>query len=216
MVESALHTDALVPNGVLTQKQLTFASGTFNPSEGVRGERCKLKSALKRRRQSAEWDRYSLLDRSSWFKSQMSCAPPVTRYSPNWSILSSMKYHPVKQTSSFKNTGRRSDVYSSYGTGRLLLPGAYNLQEWEEKRNPCLRTFSFKNRPRIFEDMYFGLADKTLKTAPGLYNPHSLGSDDRSGVHHAVFKSKSLRLFTRMTAVVPGPGSYDPPTHVFI
>ncbi|KAF6777520.1 hypothetical protein AHF37_03432 [Paragonimus kellicotti] len=124
-----------------------------------------------------------------------------------------MKFHPVKQTYGFNNVGRRVNLSMLSSQGIWLLPGAYDLQAAEERRNRCRYTYSFKNTPRKFEDMLFGLTDKTLNLAPGQYNACSLVINGKKAVHHAAFKSLSARGFhSGNQSQGPAPNTYEVPT----
>ncbi|CAH8496983.1 unnamed protein product [Schistosoma rodhaini] len=165
-----------------------------------------MKSLLKKSKPKSEWDKYSIIDRSNWFKSQMTSSPSPTRYD----IKRLVVVHPI--TYGFKNTGRMRQCSMFTNDGLWLLPGAYNVTEVDEKLNQCHRTYSFKNLPRKSNDLLFGLQDKNLCLAPGQYNPYGDEWIKKTQLptYHSVFKSKYSRsVSSQKQDNVPPPGAYN-------
>ncbi|CAH8430527.1 unnamed protein product [Schistosoma guineensis] len=112
----------------------------------------------------------------------------------------------------FKNTGRMRQCSTFTNDGLWLLPGAYNVNGVDEKLNQCHRTYSFKNIPRKFNDLLFGLQDKNLCLSPGQYNPYGEEQIKKTQLpsYHSVFKSKYPRsVSSQKQDNVPPPGAYN-------
>ncbi|CAI2722492.1 unnamed protein product [Schistosoma spindalis] len=165
-----------------------------------------MKSLLKKSKPKSEWDKYSMIDRSNWFKSQITNSPSPTRYD----IKRLVNVRPISY--GFKNTGRMRQCSTFTNDGSWLLPGAYNVNGVDEKLNQCHRTYSFKNIPRKFNDILFGLQDKNLSLAPGQYNPYDDEQIKKTQLpsYHSVFKSKYPRsISSQKQDNVPPPGAYN-------
>nr|CAH8822334.1 unnamed protein product [Trichobilharzia regenti] len=167
-----------------------------------------MKSLLQKSKPKSEWDKYAVVDRSNWFKSQMPKSPSPTHYN----IKRIHVERPL--TYSFKNTGRMkpSPILTNTNNGLWLLPGAYEVCKVDEKLNQCQRSYSFKSMPRKFNDILFGRQDKDLCLAPGQYNPYNETSryHSQSPSYHSAFKSKNSRSVTRVKQdQVPPPGAYN-------
>ncbi|CAH8429222.1 unnamed protein product [Schistosoma turkestanicum] len=116
-------------------------------------------------------------------------------------------------TCSFKSTGRTKPYPLFSNNGLWLLPGAYNINQVDEKLHQCHRTYSFKNTPRKSNDILFGIQDKTLCLAPGQYNPYNKNDQKKSTrlpEYHSMFKTKYPRtVVSPKKENVPPPGAYN-------
>ncbi|KAH8855890.1 Protein STPG4 [Schistosoma japonicum] len=188
----------------LDKKLIKFNNQSIN-NERI-NKKWTIKSLLKKSKPKSEWDKYAVVDRGNWFKSQMTYSPSPTRYHIKHSAIE----RPV--TSSFKNTGRLKQYPMFTNDGLWLLPGAYDVSGVDEKLNQCHRTYSFKNMPRKFNDLLFGLHDKNLCLAPGQYNPYNedFNRSTQTPTYNNVFKSKYPRsILNQKVDNIPPPGAYN-------
>lgn len=153
-----------------------------------------------------------LSGREGWWRTYIRETPVPGAYemeSQHW--LYDLERRP--NTYRFKSDGRKVDPHP-HGKGALLLPGAYESQDFLKRFEKDPATYGFKTGKRDqFDVLNFGRKDKDVNVSPSAYDvqKYLTLTIDKQPSKHSMFKSQARRFPTIQFKPKegPAPGNYE-------